>query len=298
MWIYWSAFSVVMLWTLGVSWIWALSNPPSHTENVIAFSSLAATCIIETIALCYVVDWALRRGQNPQGNQQYAANLSQSVTKEQNQRGDERLFWQKHIVVGWWLNGITAVAAVIALAALWVLFGTLKETQRSSDIATNALIASSRSWLTPVRASIITPLDTTSNFGFDIIYSNTGKEPALAFTANEEVGEVPKPNGSWFTVFHRDTIKDICTQTIPATEITVYPTSDTHVYEVRTDKPLSQEVIDGTKIQWVHGCFGYFSPVSEKTIHKSEYCFLFIPGTLSGSRVYESASCMYGNKAN
>ena len=44
MWIYWSAFSVVMLWTLGVSWIWALSNPPSHTENVIAFSSLAATC--------------------------------------------------------------------------------------------------------------------------------------------------------------------------------------------------------------------------------------------------------------
>ena len=44
--------------------------------------------------------------------------------------------------------------------------------------------------------------------------------------------------------------------------------------------------------------FGYFSPVSEKTIHKSEYCFLFIPGTLSGSRVYKSASCMYGNKAN
>ena len=95
----------------------------------------------------------------------------------------------------------------------------------------------------------------------------------MAFTANEEVGEVPKPNGSWFTVFHRDTIKDICTQTIPATEIAIYPTSDTHVYERRMDKPLSQDVIDGKNVQWVHGCFGYFSPVSEKTISQKRILF-------------------------
>ena len=285
MWAYWSAFAVVMLWTLGVSWMWALSNPPSHTENVIAFTSLAVVCIIETIALCFVVDWALRRGQISQGSQkQSVADLSQPVTKEPNRYVDERLFWQRQIAVGWWLNGITAVAAVIALVALSVLFGTLNETQRSSEIATNALIASGRSWLTPVRANIISPLDKTSNFGFDIIYRNTGKEPALAFTANEEVGEVPKPNGSWFGVFHRDTLKDICTQTIPATEIAIYPTSETQVYEVRMNKPLSQEVIDGKKVQCVHGCFGYLSPVSEKTIHRSEYCFVFIPGTLNGAQ--------------
>ena len=271
---------------------------PLTPKNVIAFTSLAVVCIVETIALCFVVDRAPRHGQTPQGSQQSAAAINQPVTKEPNRYIDERQFWKRQIAVGWCLNAITAASCGVALLALGILFGTLKETHHSSEIATNSLIASSRSWLTPIRANIITPFDTTSNFGFDIIYSNTGREPALAFTANEEVGEVPKPNGSWFTVFHRDTIKDICTQTIPATEIAIYPTSDTHVYERRMDKPLSQDVIDGKNVQWVHGCFGYFSPVSEKTIHRSEYCFVFIPGTLNGARVYESASCVYGNQAN
>jgi hypothetical protein len=199
-----------------------------------------------------------------------------------------------------WANAITAVAAAVALFGLIVLYSTLLETQHGSAIATDALVANNRSWLSPERAEIITPFDISSKFGFDIIYNNTGREPALAFTANEEVGEVlkPKPTESWFTVFHKDTLKDMCSQTIPATEITVYPTPENHVYEVRTDKLISQDVVDGKNVQWVHGCFGYFSPVSGKAIHRSEYCFLFIPGIANGRPIHQSVSCMYGNKAN
>jgi hypothetical protein len=186
----------------------------------------------------------------------------------------------------------TQVLAVSTMVLALVTYCGLRDNEKATVIA-------NRAWLTPSLAEITSPIDTTTNLSFAIVYGNTGKEPALGFTAQEEAGAVPKPKGSWFTVFHKDTITDVCARTTPDTEITIYPTGpNQHIYEVSMNGPLTEDVASGEKILWVHGCFAYRSPVSGEIIHRSEYCFLFPPVMNNGKRVFKSISCMYGNKAD
>jgi hypothetical protein len=141
-----------MAWTVGVSWIWALSNPPTHAENVIAFTTLAVVCIIQSILLCVLVQKQnfLNIGnirENPDNHDQRANDLdtprqrkegqanfhtfsSEQKSEDEQHRAEERGFWKRQIRVGWWLNGITGVAAAIALAGIGVLLGQQRIMQR------------------------------------------------------------------------------------------------------------------------------------------------------------------------
>lgn len=200
-----------------------------------------------------------------------------------------------------WLNknagaGATVTAALLVVVAVlqFISMGNTNQTLNQT------LVAADRAWLAPSQAEITSPINTTINVAFSIIYANTGREPALNFTAQEEIGTVPNPNGGpWYSVFHRDTITDICARTVPDTEIAVYPSKlYQKSYNISTNQPLTSDIISGKAILWFHGCFAYRSPVSGSVVHYSEYCFMFAPITTDGKRAFKSFACMFGNKAS
>ena len=53
-WLFWSAFAVIMLWTVGVSWMWALNALPTTAESAVIIVTVAIICIIQSVALCLI----------------------------------------------------------------------------------------------------------------------------------------------------------------------------------------------------------------------------------------------------
>lgn len=209
------------------------------------------------------------------------------------------------------MNVVTGVAAVAGLIGLYFLGGSLHEARRAGNAAAEsnrinleALVANNRAWLSPTSAQITSPIDISGPLRISVIYGNTGREPALGFAAQEEAGAVdaPAPNTSWYTVFHKNTITDVCGHTtVGDGGQTIYPTGPgQQVYNVSMNGPLTPEIISGSKILFFHGCFAYRSPITKDVVHKSEYCFLFEPlsDPTSGKRTFKSFACMYGNNAS
>jgi hypothetical protein len=194
----------------------------------------------------------------------------------------------------------------------WVFSGQLTEMKQvykpikeQADITRDAMIASSRAWLAPRNAFFIKELGLNQPWSITVIYGNVGKEPALGFAAQEDFGsvEIPKLNESWFSVFPKSTLGDVCGR-FNASDggLTIYPSGPTdHSYSVSGDRStfdVTTEILQGTRVMFMHGCFAY------KTVgpppHKSECCFLFIPDIdpKTGQKTYRSISCMYGNNAS
>lgn len=246
-----------------------------------------------------------------QWNKAIADRLDRNLEEQKSNRSEleghsvaERAFWNEQLNVARRLNRYTAISAIGGFLGLVVLFFTLLDARKTSEATTEsnrinrqALIANNRAWLTPNSAEIVSTIDATSNLTIAVIYQNTGKEPALEFTGQEEnPGEIETPSGPWFTVFHKDMLKNICDFS-PDTKITIYPTSQLLGYRKATAMTLSDDVISGKKTLWFHGCFGYRSPITEEVIQTSEYCFLFSRVVVDGKVTFRSSSCIFGNNA-
>jgi hypothetical protein len=92
-------------------------------------------------------------------------------------------------------------------------------------------------------------------------------------------------------------LNDVCARTDAApigSGLINYPSGlRDYNYAVLTDFIVPQEVISGSKRIYAHGCFAYRT---FGEVHKSEYCFLFVPVRNTGK--YVGAHCPYGNAAN
>ena len=71
MWLYWSAFAISMLWTLGVSWAWALNRLPNTAESAIVIVSISLVIIVEFVVICVLA------GRNALPRQQPRAGITQ-----------------------------------------------------------------------------------------------------------------------------------------------------------------------------------------------------------------------------
>lgn len=198
-------------------------------------------------------------------------------------RENKRFYFELMTVVG---------VTVYTILTFWLVI-----TQRET------MVSASRAWLTPVSAGIVGDLTVGEPLNYEISYGNVGKEPALGFVAQEDdpgTVDEPAPHTSWYTVFDKSKITDVCRRTAASDEAeTIYPSGlETFVYHVSTAKlPITQQIIDGSKVIFVHGCFAYKTFGHE---HKSEYCFLLHQYRDLKTReiVYKGISCPYGNKAN
>jgi hypothetical protein len=222
------------------------------------------------------------------------------AAQQKRHQTQEHEFWSRQIRAAHWLNWITAIGATVGLIGLAFIGLSLRVAERTADDARQALVVANRAWLSPESAQISSPINTKDMLSFTVYYYNTGKEPALGFAAQEDHAwsvPAPKPNASWFTVFNKSSINDICAGTSSDTEITKYPTGQLQQYHITMDHPLTDDIISGRRVLLLHGCFAYHSPVSGNVTYKSEYCFLFplLPGSVGP--VFTAISCMYGNNA-
>jgi hypothetical protein len=191
------------------------------------------------------------------------------------------------------LNGVHGLIAAVATTLLayiaWNTDTTLHDT----------LVAANRAWITPVVAQVDSTPSVGKPFGYTVKYGNVGKEPAIGFAAQEEldVVDAPAPHASWYTVFKKSILKDVCKRTTASNEGgIVYPSGlRDYTYAFSTsDFNITPEIENGSKIIFAHGCFAYKTFGRER---KSEYCFLFLIKDPDG-RPLASAHCPYGNSAN
>jgi hypothetical protein len=217
--------------------------------------------------------------------------------KRQNEARDARA--NDRYAKGWkscfrfWNNPADRFSFLLVLATFflayvaWATDKTLRET----------LISANRAWLTPNTGHIDGFVPSTEKpFGYFVNYGNIGKEPALNFVAQEEIGTVDNPNGkSWYSVFDKATLKDICVITHAAESGGVVYPSGSQDYVYAREEPafkITPEILNLSKIIFAHGCFAYKTFGAE---HKSEYCLLFVP--TSNPKMFGAAHCPYGNTA-
>lgn len=182
-----------------------------------------------------------------------------------------------------------ALATLILAYIAWNTDKTLHDT----------LVAANRAWLAPIEARMLGQPTLGVPLTYDIIYGNVGKEPALGFVAQEDVGiiDVPPPLTTLYSVFPKTLLRDICSRTKEADDSPArYPSAlRDYIYRVSTEQiRITQEILDGSKAIYVNGCFAYKTFGRER---KSEYCFIFLPASASGERTFRSVSCPYGNRA-
>jgi hypothetical protein len=190
------------------------------------------------------------------------------------------------------------IAAIVGGYSARVFFGQLEEMHETSVDTKKAMIAANRAWISPISARIASSIDTAHDLVFVIQYRNTGREPANNFVGpprGEEFGSIRAPRGreTLFDVFPVSDLSYICDSTVPDTQITVYQKVTIDYMPSIGERRLSDDMINGKRPFFVHGCFAYHSPVSgDKIIDKSEYCFLFLRPDLN------PGPCPHGNNAN
>lgn len=177
--------------------------------------------------------------------------------------------------------------------------GQLGEMHEAGIDAKQSLIATNRAWISPITAKIVGSTQNPQLPKFEVYYKNTGKDPGLRFTAQEDADSVPLPTGQeiWRNVFETHPLKKVCARTKSDTEIAVYPGIDRVYYPAVDLTKLMREIGRGQRALRLHGCFGYLSPITGEAIHKSEYCFLLIHIAGTDPLAFETISCVYGNNA-
>lgn len=183
---------------------------------------------------------------------------------------------------------ITAIATGLLALITW----------NTDTTVHNTLVAANRAWLTPVLAQPDGAPKAGKPFGYYVKYGNVGKEPAIGFVAQEELGTVnaPAPQTSWYTVFRRSALKDVCGRTTASDEGGVVYPSGLRDYTYAVSTPalnITPDIENGSKIIFAHGCFAYKTFGRER---KSEYCFVFLKA--EDGRSFVSALCPYGNSAS
>jgi hypothetical protein len=194
---------------------------------------------------------------------------------------------------------MTLWTGIVALFTALLFFATVM----NAYFLYTTEIATSRAWLAPVQAEIDRRLSPNGQLNFSIQYGNTGKEPALGFVAQEDIGFIaaPNPTQNLYAVFPQTTLKNVCARTHAVDGAgTIYP-SGLHdytyfVYAAATpaELPDISKIVKGAKAIFIHGCFAYKTFGIER---KSEYCFLRLPKIDPETKemTFKFVRCPYGN---
>lgn len=192
------------------------------------------------------------------------------------------------------------VVAVFTVILAYVSYGQWQAMEYSNQINRDAMIASTRAWLTPSSVTLTSPIQAGVPLSINVSFGNIGKEPALGFVAKEELGFIDAPktaSTSWYTVFQKSFLFNICANTNASDGgNTFYPSGlREYSYGLSTNTATPVEMIGNTRIIYIHGCFAYKTPVTIDMVHKSEYCFMLVPDKNGG---FKSVSCPFGNNAD
>jgi hypothetical protein len=150
--------------------------------------------LIMIVLLVIAMGSSLSQPPAPPGytvNQTYPGGKDSS---EQVKRDDSKTFWQKATddpvaFFTLWLVFFTGVLAVSTIG-LWLVGGTTARAARdSADIATKALIADTRAWMTPAQIDVLHLRIDEQNISVlaKFVSKNIGKSPALKVTVRPQL---------------------------------------------------------------------------------------------------------------
>jgi len=183
----------------------------------------------------------------------------------------ERQGWADPLV---WITVLLVAVGAIQAYTLYTTDRTLQAT----------LVASNRAWISVARAKFQDEPVANRPLAYYVFYGNTGKEPARGLVAQEEQGLIDPLSlrATVYELFERADPKPndkLCDSVHPDNSGSpVFPSGpyDFPYFRV-TNKTLSDDVIAGKKVVYVHGCFAY---TTSWGIGKTEYCFLLWPLSL------------------
>ena len=205
---------------------------------------------------------------------------------------------------GWfdkWALRLLVINALLVFGTAYIFYRQLRASEQTDRTLYQTMVATTRAWVTPFRAQVDSDLIPNGTFKFSIKYGNVGKEPALSFVAQQEIGSAPSTNQqSLYEVFPSETITDICAKTHASEGAgVIYPSGlqdYTYTVSETSDKTrqIAPGVANGTKAPFIHGCFAYTTFGVER---KSEYCFLGLPRSdpLPRKLAYDFVRCPFGN---
>jgi hypothetical protein len=204
-----------------------------------------------------------------------ARAISRQTAQRERHDAAESNFWRRQIRAAWWLNGITLVAALVAIGTVGVLIFTLKE-------ARQATVWANQAWIAPRTAYLQRLLALNDLPSFRIAYDNIGKQPALdtlMWTHVEFAGadllirSFAKPELAESAIGQNTT----CDNTLRKGQVIWPSSSRIEAYSsLSVDDPtqprITQAVLDGIDALVIQGCFIY---KTFDEVHKSGFCFWF-----------------------
>jgi hypothetical protein len=204
-----------------------------------------------------------------------------------------------HKTAAWWLNAITGIAAVIALATMFVLICTLVDVRK-------ATVEANRAWIAPHTAFLRREFKLNDHLAFRIPYDNVGRRPARSINffsgayivdANLLLRSLSDPSLTE-RVFQPNLT---CVgHTIRAGAEIIWPSANNAYSQSSLDDDrypvITQRVINGDDAVVVLGCFLY---ETFGEVHQSMFCFWFrqAPPKDTLTITEPAAICPSGNDA-
>jgi hypothetical protein len=205
-----------------------------------------------------------------------ARAISRQTTQKERHDAAENNFWRRQLRAAWWLNGITLLAALIAIGTVGVLISTLKD-------ARQATVWANQAWIAP-RTAYLQRLLTLSDLpSFKVSYDNIGKQPALDTQmwarvelagADLLIGSFSKPELAESVIGQNPT----CDRALQRGQV-IWPSSskveaysDLSIDDPTQQPPITQAVLDGKDALVIQGCFIY---KTFDEVHKSSFCYWF-----------------------
>lgn len=175
------------------------------------------------------------------------------------------------------VNKSTALAASAVAATQAVADAATKQWQ----IADNGFRESQRAWVGPVLASFESEPMTGKSVPIDIVYQNTGREPAFNASSDVYVESISVPVEKAHEKEWRKMLDDCTSAKTHAGGQVIYPNNNGGAFSTYNLKYTSNAtliddaVIKGNKLILVQGCFRYTSMGMQR---HSFFCFFYKAG--------------------
>jgi hypothetical protein len=212
--------------------------------------------------------------------------------EEEEHSAAERRFWEGQLGEARKLNWITGAAAAVGLGGLLVLGLQLYE-------AHTATVEANRAWIAPINAILEGPLIKGQPVPVEVIYQNTGKEPAIDTNNGGDSGITmplsPAEADQQQLVGPFRNAESKCVGVKPrGGSPAIFPTGPVQMSIERTVL-ADDAILNGSRTFYVEGCIAY-NTMGET--HTSSYCFWLGRHIDPQTKLRQFQTCIGGFHAN
>jgi hypothetical protein len=170
----------------------------------------------------------------------------------------------------------------------------------SSETAQSSLVAANRAWIAPISITLIEPLNESRQPGLNLLYRNTGREPALNFTGTGRTGSITTQDpftekGIWGENKLDISLCEKAELTAGGDQV-VYPlANNTYRLQAFANQVNTARLLKAQEVLYVQACFAYDTMGFRRI---SVVCMYLAPDLSKPSEQWEFRYCPTGNHAD